>query len=80
MQKTTHSPRPVLRAFTEHPASVGETYGQHFLFALRFSGRLFLASGAAFVHALIPALCEQTASKRIKAMHHDLTHRNDETE
>ncbi len=78
MDKTT-APRPtILRSFTEHPASVGETYGQHFLFALRFSMRLFLAAGAAFIHALIPALFEKTASERIKAMHHDLTHRNDD--
>ncbi|WP_348524089.1 DUF6356 family protein [Phaeobacter sp. J2-8] len=40
--------------FTAHPASVNESYGQHLRFALRFSGLLFLAAGAALVHAILP--------------------------
>ena len=33
--------------FTEHPASVDESYGEHFMFALRSSTMLFAAAGAA---------------------------------
>ena len=55
-------------SFTEHPASVGESYLQHFAFALRFSGKLFCAGGAALVHALVPAFFETTASRLIKEM------------
>ncbi|MEL7214742.1 MAG: DUF6356 family protein [Pseudomonadota bacterium] len=66
----------LLSAFTDHPASVNESYGQHFLFALRFSARLFGAAGAALVHAVLPFLFEKTASNMIKAMHHDLTSRH----
>ncbi len=54
--------------FTEHPHSVGETYGEHFLFALRFAGLLFGASAAALVHALLPFCFEKTASQLIRGM------------
>ena len=66
----------ILGIFTDHPAQVGESYGQHFMFALRFSARLFFAAGAALIHALIPALCETTASRCITNMHKDLTARH----
>ncbi|MFV0475413.1 MAG: DUF6356 family protein [Pikeienuella sp.] len=59
--------------FTAHPASVDETYGQHFLFAIRFSGLLFAAAGAALVHSLLPFLFEKTAS-RIVARLYERTH------
>jgi len=57
------------RAFTQHPESVGESYGQHAMVALSFSGQLFLAAGAALVHAILPCLCEKTASRKIRALH-----------
>ena len=41
-----------MRLFTEHPASVNETYGQHFLHASRFAGSLLLAGCACLVHAV----------------------------
>lgn len=61
--------------FTHHPQAVGENYGQHFGVAMRYSGRLFLAAGAAFVHAFLPFLFEKTASNAIKAMYADMTRR-----
>jgi len=57
-----------LRAFTEHPASVGESYWQHLAFALGFSLRLLLAGLAALVHALLPFLFKTTASRLIAEM------------
>ena len=57
------------RAFTEHPESVGETYGEHMRVALGFAGSLAVAAGAALVHAVVPSMCTKTASKRIDAMH-----------
>lgn len=59
--------------FTDHPASVDETFGQHFLFALKFSGLLFVAAGAALCHALLPFTFEKTAS-RIVATLYNRTH------
>ncbi len=59
----------ILAAFTEHPASVDETYGEHFRFALGFSLILFAAAGAALVHALLPFAFEKTASKLVAKLY-----------
>lgn len=50
------------RLFIDHPASVEETYVQHFGVALYFSATLARAAGAALVHAFVPGLCKRTAS------------------
>ena len=59
----------LLTLFTAHPASVDESFGEHFLFALKFSGLLFLAAGAALAHALLPFLFEKTASKIVTKLY-----------
>lgn len=59
--------------FTEHPASVGESYGEHFKVAAGFAGSLAIAAMAAAVHAVVPSQCTKTASKRIVAMHEQMT-------
>jgi hypothetical protein len=56
-------------SFTEHPASVGETYGEHFATALYFGGRLMAASLACVVHAVLPFLFTRTASRTIADLH-----------
>ena len=53
------------RLFIDHPASVDETYGEHFVAAMRYAGRMAVCAGAAAVHAVIPGLCCTTASERI---------------
>ena len=65
----------LMSRFTDHPASVDETYGEHMLFAARFSGKLFLAAGAALVHAVLPFLFEKTASRIINELHHRMHNR-----
>ncbi len=57
------------RLFTEHPASVGETYFEHLLRAAWFSGRMLLAAGACFVHAVFPFLFVKTGSRAIIELH-----------
>ena len=59
----------VNRAFAEHPASVGESYGEHFLVAGSFGWALFKASLACFVHAVLPFAFEKTGSKAITELH-----------
>ncbi len=59
--------------FTEHPASVDETYFEHFKVAARFARCLTIAAGAAAVHAVIPSMCTKTASERICALHSEMT-------
>ena len=51
--------------FLTHPRSVDESYAEHMAFAGRFSGKLFLAAGAALVHAVLPFAFEKTASRMI---------------
>jgi hypothetical protein len=63
-------------AFRDHPASVGESYFGHMGFALRFSGKLVTAAGAALLHAFIPPLCETTASRIVGELYEMCHHRN----
>lgn len=62
--------------FTDHPASVNETYGEHARFALGVSGQLLVASLAAFVHAVLPFLFETTAGRTIRALHTRIENRH----
>lgn len=66
-----------MKAFTEHPASVGENYVEHMGTSWSFAGRLFLASIACFLHGLFPFLCVKTGSSTIKDLHKRMvTHRD----
>jgi hypothetical protein len=53
------------RLFTNHPKSVDEIYLEHLGFVVAVAGNLFLAGAPALVHALVPALCQTTASRHI---------------
>ena len=57
------------KVFLEHPATVDETYGEHFVQAMLFSGRMLGAAGACFIHAFIPCLFKQTGSCAIAELH-----------
>ena len=61
------------RHFTEHPASVGETYGEHMRMAAHFAKELTLAAGAAAIHAVFPSVCCTSASTRVKRLHTEMT-------
>ena len=56
-------------SFTEHPASVGETYGEHFTSAMGFSLSLFKAAICCGIHAFLPFLFEKTGSNSIVELH-----------
>ena len=58
-----------VRAFTEHPASVGETYGQHFMHASGFGMRMILGGIACLLHGFFPFLFVKTGSKQIATLH-----------
>jgi len=51
--------------FTAHPASVGESYGEHFAFAFAFGARMALGGLAAMVHAMFPFAFITTASRTL---------------
>jgi hypothetical protein len=55
----------IRRLFTDHPASVGESYGQHFRVATGFGLAMIGGGLAALVHGLIPALFPTTGSRTV---------------
>jgi Family of unknown function (DUF6356) len=59
----------ILAAFADHPASVGETYWQHARHSAQFGLRMLQGAGAAFVHAVFPAICTTTGSRIIGRLH-----------
>lgn len=66
-----------MKLFTEHPETVGETYGQHMGTALSFAGPLMFAGLACLVHAVLPFLFEKTGSRVITRLHDRMvTHRS----
>lgn len=55
--------------FTEHPASVDETYGEHMRAAGGFGVRMIGAGLACLVHALLPFLFVKTGSVAVTELH-----------
>ena len=56
------------RFFTEHPATVGETYGEHFAFAISVGGRMVGGGLACMLHAVFPEFCKTTGSRTIREL------------
>lgn len=56
-------------SFTEHPASVNETYAQHMGRACSFAGPMFVGACASLVHAFLPFLFLRTGSSIIEGLH-----------
>ena len=54
-------------SFTHHPATVGETYAQHFHTATGFCIRMIGGGLACLVHAIFPFLFETTGSSPFAA-------------
>lgn len=63
------------RCFSDHPASVGESYVEHMRTALSFAGPLAAAAAAALVHAFLPWLFVTRASGTVRALHERMTRR-----
>lgn len=63
------------RLFTEHPASLGETYPEHMRVSLSYALPLTRAAGAAYLHALLPFLFTTTASGIVKRLYERMTRR-----
>lgn len=66
----------IRRLFLDHPRSVNEGYFAHMAMASGFGWTMLRASGACFVHALVPGLCVKTGSTLIQQLHGRMvTHR-----
>ena len=57
------------RLFTQHPASVGETYLEHLSAAGTFGLRMLMGAIACFIHALLPFLCVRTGGDCVAELH-----------
>ncbi len=68
-QTTAPSKTMIGTLFTDHPATVNETYWQHMRFALGFAFWLTVAGLAALAHAIVPAVCETTAGRILRRLH-----------
>jgi hypothetical protein len=60
----------LIRAFTEHPTSVGESYGEHLLRAVCFGVRMLFTGLACLVHGFLPFLFVHTGSRTITELNH----------
>jgi hypothetical protein len=64
--------RMFAKLFTDHPASVGESYFQHFGVASRFGAKMILGGLGALVHAFVPALCKTSGSRTVDGLHAEM--------
>ena len=55
-------------SFTDHPASVGESYGEHMGHAVCFGLRMVFAGLACLVHGVLPFLFVRTGSRAISEL------------
>lgn len=62
----------MLRAFTDHPASVGESYFQHLGVAGRFGWRLTRGGLGCMLHGLLPFVCKTSGSDTVRDLHAEL--------
>jgi len=60
------------RLFLDHPASVGESYGEHFGVASRFGVTMIAAGVAALVHGILPFAFKTTGSRTIIRLHRQI--------
>ena len=62
----------LIRAFSEHPASVGESYTEHLFRAVYFGTRMVFAGIACVVHGVLPFLFVRTGSRAIAELNERL--------
>jgi hypothetical protein len=58
----------LIRAFSEHPASVGESYTEHLGHAACFGTRMIFAGVACLLHGVLPFLFVRTGSRAISEL------------
>lgn len=59
----------LLRTSGDHLREAGESYGAHMRFALLVGATMVAAGLSCLLHALVPGLCRNTASRTIRALH-----------
>lgn len=67
----------IKRAFTEHPASVGESYFEHMVMAFGFGAKMVASGAACLLHGVFPFLFVRTGRSCIEDLHYRMvTHRD----
>lgn len=61
-----------MRMFTEHPASVDESYGEHLVFANSFGFKMILGGLACCLHGIFPWMFECTGSNTVRKLNAQL--------
>jgi len=61
-----------MNPFTDHPATVGESYPEHFGVATRFGLRMVAGGLGAIIHGVFPFLCTTTGSRTVVALHAEM--------
>lgn len=61
-----------MKLLTDHPASVGETYAEHFGVATRFGVRMIAGGIGAMLHGVLPFLFTTTGSRTVEALHAEM--------
>lgn len=59
----------MLRLFTDHPASVGESYAEHFRVATRFGLTMMWGGLRCAVHGVLPFAFKTAGSDTVNALH-----------
>lgn len=59
----------IRRLFLDHPASVGESYVEHFRVAAGFGMAMIIGGVGALLHAFLPFVCKTRGSDTINALH-----------
>lgn len=59
----------IRRLFLDHPASVGESYVEHFRVASGFGTAMIIGGIGAVVHAFLPFVCKTRGSDTINTLH-----------
>jgi len=66
----------MLKAFTQHPEAVGESYLEHLGQASSFAGSMAMGAACCFLHGLFPFAFQTSGSRRIRELHERMvTHR-----
>jgi hypothetical protein len=56
-------------SFTQHPASVGESYAEHFCAACKFAAKMISGGIACLVHAIFPFVFVKTGSSTVRKLY-----------
>jgi hypothetical protein len=63
------------RLFTDHPRSLGLSWGEHAAGAVKIGFELIGAGCAAIVHAIVPGLFTETAGRTVTRIHDHIQQR-----